>query len=166
MKSIILLFALATVSMTSYAQASDVTVYYLIRHAEKDLSNLSDKNPHLDSVGRQRAEHWKTLFNDVSFDAVYSTNFHRTIETAQPTATKNNLDITFYDPRGIDIETFKKTNEGKTVLIVGHSNTIPKFANALIGENEYIEIDESVYGHLYVVKIAKDGIEHSLELVD
>lgn len=166
MKYLILLFAILTSSITSFSQESEVTTYYLIRHAEKDLSNPTEKNPHLSDTGIKRSEDWKNLFNDVSFDAVYSTNYHRTIETAQPTATKNNLDITIYDPRAFNIEDFKKQTEGKIVLIVGHSNTIPKVVNALIGKDEYKDIDESVYGHLYIVKIAKNGIDHSLELVD
>src|SRR5690606_34514351 len=132
MKSFILLFAFITSSIISFAQEVDVTTYYLIRHAEKDLSNPSEKNPHLDSVGMNRAEKWKNLFNNVAFDAVYSTNYHRTIETAQPTAAKNNLNITIYDPRAFNIEDFKKQTEGKIILIVGHSNTIPKVVNALI----------------------------------
>lgn len=166
MKSFILLFALLTSNIISFAQEAETTTYYLIRHAEKDLSNPSERNPHLDSVGIERSKRWKNLFSDVAFDAVYSTNYHRTIETAQPTATKNNLDITIYDPRAFNIEEFKKQTEGKTVLIVGHSNTIPKFVNALIGKEAYNDIDESVYSHLYIVKIANHGIDHSLELVD
>lgn len=166
MKSFILLFALITFSQLSFSQENKTSVYYLIRHAEKDLSNPSEKNPHLDSVGIKRAENWKSLFNDISFDAVYSSNYYRTIETAQPTATKNKLDITIYDPRTIDVEAFKNQNEGKTILIVGHSNTIPKLVNALIGKETYQDINESVYGHLYIVKIAKYGIDHSLEVID
>ena len=166
MKYLILLFAILTSSITSFSQESEVTTYYLIRHAEKDLSNPSEKNPHLSDTGIKRSEDWKNLFNDVSFDAVYSTNYHRTIKTAQPTASKNKLDITIYDPRAFNIEDLKKQTEGKIVLIVGHSNTIPKVVNALIGEDEYKDIDESVYGHLYIVKISKNGIDYSLEIVD
>ncbi len=138
-------------SFMSIAQTHKTTTYYIIRHAEKDLSNPADKNPHLDSTGLQRAENWKKILGSITFDAVYSTNYYRTIETAQPTALKDKLDITLYDPRTIDISDFIKTTKGKTVLIVGHSNTIPQFANMLIDSEKYNEIDESVYGNLYIV---------------
>ena len=34
------------------------TTYYLIRHAEKELSNPENKNPHLTQQGIERANNW------------------------------------------------------------------------------------------------------------
>jgi len=132
---------------------SIVTTLYFIRHAEKDLSNPNEKNMHLTPKGKERAVKWSDVLKDIKFDAVYSTDYHRTKETAQPTAEKCQLEITIYKPNSIDMEAFKKEIHGKTVLIVGHSNTIPGFVNRIIGQKKHRDIDESRHGNLYIVTI-------------
>jgi 2,3-bisphosphoglycerate-dependent phosphoglycerate mutase len=37
------------------------TRYYLIRHAEKDRTNTTNKNPNLNSEGLLRAEKWANM---------------------------------------------------------------------------------------------------------
>lgn len=113
------------------------TTYYLIRHAEKDTSDKEDKDPHLSEAGKTRADKWAKHFEGIALDAVYSTNYNRTKETATPTAKSKNLELTFYDPRNMDAKEFMAQTEGKTVLIVGHSNTTPMFTNAILGEKKY-----------------------------
>jgi len=130
-----------------------VTTYYLIRHAEKDESDKTNKDPHLTEEGKKRAENWTEVFGNVKFDMVYSTNYNRTKETAEPTAKTNKLEITFYDPRNLKLEEFIKETEGKTVLVVGHSNTTPMLTNALLNEKKYNQIDESNNANLYIVTI-------------
>jgi broad specificity phosphatase PhoE len=166
MKYFILLFALLISSITSFAQESEVTTYYLIRHAEKDRSNPSEKNPHLDADGLKRADNWNAILSNITFDAVYSSDYHRTKETAKPTALRNNLDVTIYNPSTINIQEFAKNTNGKTVLVVGHSNTIPAFVNGLIGSKKYKDIDDAVSGHLYIVTIIGDKIHDQLLVIE
>ncbi len=135
------------------------TYYYFIRHAEKDKSDPTNRNPHLTEEGHKRALNWSNIFNQIDFDVVYSTQYHRTIETATPTADKNGLEVQFYNPRDLYSEAFKKATEGKTVLVVGHSNTTPAFVNAILGEKKYKLIDESNNGNLYIVSVYNDHIE-------
>lgn len=149
-----------------YKRETVVTTYYLIRHAEKDQSNKADKNPHLSKKGVKRAESWSKVLGDVKFDMVYSTNYNRTIETAEPTAKSNNLDITLYDPRNVNLQEFLKETEGKTVLIVGHSNTTPMLANSLLGSKKYNQIDESNNANLYIVTINEDTKTSTLLKID
>ena len=98
MKHILLLFlgfSLAVPSMAQEVQmesSSDASVYYFIRHAEKDRSDKSNRNPDLIQKGLLRAVKWSYVLENVSFDAVYSTDYNRTKQTAQPTAEKNGLD--------------------------------------------------------------------------
>lgn len=159
MKKLLLFSMIVMLSCISFSQNEDkqskdeVTTFYFIRHAEKDRSNASEENPHLTQKGLERAEKWSTILGNVQFEAVYSSNYHRTIETVQPTADKNNLEISIYNPNAIDSEAFIKNNEGKNVLIVGHSNTIPAFVNAVIGQEKYADIDDSNNGNLYIVTI-------------
>jgi phosphohistidine phosphatase SixA len=130
---------------------AEITVYYLIRHAEKDTLDPNEENPQLTDKGRKRAEKWAEIFKNIKFDAVYSTDFTRTRLTATPSAKANNLDIILYKPNSINIDTFKSETKGKTILIVGHSNSTPKFVNDLLDEKIYEQLDESVYGNLYIV---------------
>ena len=141
---------------------TSISTYYFIRHAEKDRSDKTNRDPHLTEIGKARASHWSDILKHVKFDAIYSTDYHRTRETAHPTAKANNLDIIIYDARAINGQKLKTDNKGKTVLIVGHSNTTPDFVNTIIGEKKYADIDDSNNGNLYIVTITDDAISHQV----
>lgn len=134
----------------------DATVYYLIRHAEKDRST-KDKDPELTEVGVKRAENWANVFKDIPFDKIYSTNYKRTQQTALPTATSKGLEVLSYSTENLFNEDFKTNTEKQTVLIVGHSNTTPAFVNAITGKKEHSQIDDSDNGKLFIVTI-DDGV--------
>lgn len=153
-------------SKTNTPPMTVTSTYYFIRHAEKDRTDPADKNPHLTEIGQERANHWSNILGHIKFDAVYSTDYNRTKETAQPTASKNNLDITLYDPKNIDAQSFMKDNKGKMVLIVGHSNTTPTFVNKILGHNKYEDIDDSNNGNLYIVTINGDSIIDQLLVIN
>ncbi len=142
----------------SFAQQKTTTIY-LIRHAEKVDSST---NPDLSSTGLERAAHWGKIFSDIPFDAIYSTDFTRTKQTAAPTATNKKLDVILYDPKSIDFDTFKNENLGKTILVVGHSNTTPDFVNKLINQNVYAAIEDTTFGNLYIVTLNGDQVTHLL----
>jgi broad specificity phosphatase PhoE len=131
------------------------TQYYFIRHAEKADSS---KNPDLSEKGLERAKEWQMLFSEISFDAIYSTDFNRTIQTIKPISVKQNKNFSLYNPKTIDIEAFKKETFGKTILIVGHSNTIPNMVNQIIKENKYSDIEDNQFGNLYIVTIFENQI--------
>ena len=146
------------IAQLSFAQNKTTTIYF-IRHAEKvDRSN----NPDLSTFGLERAAHWSEIFSDIPFDAIYSTDFTRTKQTAAPTATNKKIDITIYDAKNIDFQKFKTDNLGKTVLVVGHSNTIPDFVNKLINQDVYSNIEDKTFGNLYIVTLNGDIINHLL----
>ena len=142
------------------------TTYYFIRHAEKDRFDPSDKNPHLTDIGNSRAVHWSEILSEVKFDAVFSTDYNRTKETAQPTANKNKLELTIYDPNAIEASSFMKDTKGKTVLIVGHSNTTPTFVNKILGQKKYEDIDDRNNGNLYIVTVNGDTISDQLLVIN
>jgi len=52
---------------------------------------------------------------------------------------------------------------GKTVLVVGHSNTTPQFVNKIIGKEEYIDIDDLNNSNLYIVTII-NGVKTAILL--
>lgn len=130
-----------------------VSTFYFIRHAEKDRSNSENTDPELNQDGMGRAMHWAEILEDVPLDAIYSTDYQRTSMTASPIAVKQDVDVEYYDPRIIDIEEFKLTNQNRTVLIVGHSNTTPEFVNMMLAEEKYAVMDDTDNGSLFIVKI-------------
>ncbi len=159
MKRLLLLILFLGAFLTTEAQE---TTYYLVRHAEKDRSNPNEKNPHLTKEGRLRAVTWSEVLSNVKLDAVYSTEYHRTIETAKPTARKQELAIQFYNAREQYNAEFKAATDGKKVLIVGHSNSTPFFANKIIGEEVYEQIADDNNANLYIITIKNGAISHQV----
>ena len=142
------------------SSAQQTTTIYLIRHAEK-----TDASPdtELSEAGKARAQKWKGYFSDKGITAIYSTPYKRTNATGEPLATANKINITPYSPSELDLKTIAEKHTGKSVLIVGHSNTIPKYVNKLLQENKYPDMDENEFGYLYIVTIKGSEITCKLE---
>ena len=156
-------FILSIFFLTSfYSYSQECSSFYLIRHAEKLRIDKTERNPKLNDKGVLRAEKWKEILKNINLDKIYSTNYKRTIETANPTSKSQNVDITIYSPSNIDYRNFKEINKGKKVLIVGHSNTIPNFVNGLIEEGFYEQIDDLNNSNLYLVNICDNNVSHQL----
>ncbi|NND14723.1 MAG: histidine phosphatase family protein [Eudoraea sp.] len=130
-----------------------VSTFYLIRHAEKDRSDANNIDPELTQKGLGRAMHWAEILNDVNLDAVYSTDYERTSQTAAPTAVKQDITVTYYNPADLNIEQLMSDNLGKNVLVVGHSNTTPDVTNQLIGSSKYAAMDDTDNGSLFIVQL-------------
>ena len=164
--SIICILGLFTFCNSVKKSDDGVTTYYLIRHSEKDRSDENNRNPNLNEDGEERAQNWASYFEDIELYAVYSTNYNRTIQTATPTAASKSLEIQDYDPRNMYDEDFQKATKGKTVLVVGHSNTTPSFANKILGEDKYEDIDDSVNSMLFIVTINGDKKTSEVKEID
>ncbi|MCI2228463.1 histidine phosphatase family protein [Polaribacter sp. MSW13] len=146
-------FFIFVFSLLSSCTSDDTTTYYLIRHAEKDKTDTTNRNPNLNEKGLERAIKWAERFKNVQIDAVYSTKYNRTLQTGTPTAVSKNLEIKNYNPSKMYDSIFQKETKGKTVLIVGHSNTTPVFANKILGEKKYKDMDENDNSTLFIVTI-------------
>lgn len=143
-----------TAEVTASAATETETTLYLIRHSEKDLSNPENKDPELTETGRERAEGWSAILKDVPVDRVYATPYLRTRQTAAPLAALKQLEVLTYAPDGFRTPESRQELMGHTALLVGHSNTIPALVNAIIGEERYKDLDETVHGDLFIVRIS------------
>ncbi|WP_108422884.1 SixA phosphatase family protein [Flagellimonas amoyensis] len=148
---------------TKIAEDPIISTFYFIRHAEKDRTDPENPDPELNQDGLNRAIRWAEVFDPIPLDVIYSTNYERTSMTAAPTSVKKNIDVKYYDPNAVNIEEFKFTNEGKNVLVVGHSNTIPAFVNRMIDMEKYEDMDDSDNGSLFIVRII-DGVPTDIRL--
>ena len=161
---LLLLTGSFTFSFFQIEDETDVTTFILVRHAEK-LDDSHD--PELSVEGYERATRLAEMFERVRFDAVYSTELIRTMETARGIAEQNEISISEYDHRepGLEVERWLKNHKGHTVLISGHSNSTPTFANELLGKEHFEgKFDESDYGNLLIVTIPADGAPVLLHL--
>ena len=160
MKKLVLIFSLLFISLASYSQ--EVTTYYFIRHAEKLRVDKTDANPNLNYDGFKRAEAWREVFYNIPFNAIYSTDYNRTKLTAKSTADSKNLPLLLYNPSDLYSKAFQNNTKGKTVLIVGHSNTTNVFANKVLGVERYDEINDNNNSNLYIVTVIDGKATSSL----
>ena len=165
MRNVLILLLSLLVQFSSYSQSEETNLYF-IRHAEKDRSEAGLKDPHLTEKGKQRAQNWANVLKHVSLDAIYSTDYFRTKETAEPIANSKQLDILLYNPRSLDLNKFMEENIGKSVLIVGHSNSTPTLVNKIIGQDKYSQINDDNNSNLYIVNIRENHITDFLLVVD
>ncbi len=132
--------------------ASEPTLVYLVRHAEKvDDSRDADLSP----KGLERANALKSFFEKIQIDAVYASQYIRTQKTVKPVADARGLAVNVVDA-GKPNELVSKVmaSAGKTILIAGHSNTTPKLIELLGGP--VVEIPDDVYQNLFLL-ILQDG---------
>ena len=109
-------------------------VFVIVRHAEK--ASDEPRDPTLSAAGRARAQRLADSLAARRLAAVYATGYRRTRETAAATAAAHGLAVASYDA-GQDAGTFaaelRQRHASGTVLVVGHSNTVPAIAAALCG---------------------------------
>lgn len=131
--------------------------FVIVRHAEKVADAGND--PSLTAAGRTRAAALAEALADAPVVAVYSTAYARTRETALPTATAHDLPVTPYDARepadALAVRLLAAHDTG-TVLVVGHSNTVPAIATALCG-CEVPSMEETEYDRRLVVTVDAQG---------
>ncbi|MBK7129939.1 MAG: histidine phosphatase family protein [Crocinitomicaceae bacterium] len=117
--------------LLSFSKGENYTTLILVRHAEKN--NESDSST-LTPAGYERAQRISDMLANTDIAAIYATPFIRMILTASPTAVSKNLPVTTYQPHEMsEIDQMASSYKGKTILVIGHSNTIPKIINHYTG---------------------------------
>ena len=143
------------------------TTVFLVRHAEK--ADVPGTDPPLSERGAARAEALARLLQSAGVRAVYTSQFQRTRQTAEPvakrlgiTATAVPLSVKTSNPREVTEESIRELTKrveahaGEAVLIVGHSNSVPDVIRAL-GGDIVPKIDESSFDDLFVVTVYGGG---------
>ncbi|MEO7175651.1 MAG: phosphoglycerate mutase family protein [Saprospiraceae bacterium] len=153
---------LDTVELTEYI-ADSATTWILLRHAE---TTGAGSNPVLSAAGEERAEVLRQMFNKVPLDAAFASQYIRTKNTVQPTAIDHSLNLQEYSASAYAglITTIEQQYEGGTVLVAGHSNTVPSILNILTKSNQFTDLSETQYDNLYIVSVYKSGKNKILQL--
>ena len=131
----------------------------LVRHAEI-LLPARDRDPDLLPAGADRAAVLGDLVKDQHVDAVFSTEYLRTKRTAEIAAARAGATprIIGATHQGDLVAEIKENYVGKSVLIVGHSNTVPAIIEALGGPS-LPNINEAEFDNIFQVKITSDHVE-------
>jgi len=146
---------LSVAACSSHPAASDTTTFILVRHAEK--ATTPPKDPPLTEAGRQRAQRLAESLKGARLDAVYSSAYQRTRQTAAPVAQAQGLTVIQYSPDDAAFAARLRVDHPHgTVLVVGHSNTLPPLARALCS-CEVADMDERTYGIRYTIRFDADG---------
>jgi phosphohistidine phosphatase SixA len=141
-----------------------ITTVYLVRHAEKD--STSDRaDPTLSAVGQARALALRQTLERRHPAALFTTDTKRTRATLAPLAEALKLEPQVYDPhRGRDLaDRILKEYAGKSVVIVGHSNTILSLIDDFGAIPPLDEIAENEYEYLFTVRTA-EGMQPIVEM--
>ncbi|HEU5289973.1 MAG TPA: phosphoglycerate mutase family protein [Cyclobacteriaceae bacterium] len=156
MKKLVIIICVA-ISTISFAQEKTITTFILVRHAEKDLTQ-STNDPDLSIEGKSRATRLSELFKKADIAAVYSTPFKRTQQTVAPLALQHSLNVVSYQAMvKEDVDLMLQKHGGQTVVVSGHSNTIPNLINYLIGEDKYKNFSDEDYGNIVIVSVTERG---------
>ena len=142
--------------LTSALTAADQPqIVVLVRHAEKSDAPAGDVT--LSEAGQARADELAAALAEARIDTIVTTQFRRTRDTAAPLARA--LDLT---PRvveaGSDTDAHVRAVAaavkagGSSVLVVGHSNTVPAIIGAL-GGPAMEELCESEYSNLFMLAL-------------
>ncbi len=155
-KNLIRLFFTCLIFTMAKVAFAENTIY-LIRHAEKQSDGTS--NPGLTPLGELRAKNIAQFLVDKKVTHIFSTDYQRTLQTAQPSASLLNISIEKYEPAKMAEFSAKLKSLKGNSLVVGHSNTTPYLAYLLGGET-FGSIDESEFDRLYQIDL-KDGLVSS-----
>lgn len=131
--------------------------FVVVRHAEK-TSDI-ERDPDLSAAGLERARRLAERLAGDDIVAVYATDYRRTRQTVAPTASAKRIEATVYDarqPAAAFAARLKAAHPRGTVLVAGHSNTVPDIVAALCGCG--VEpMPDAEYNRLSTIRIAPDG---------
>jgi phosphohistidine phosphatase SixA len=143
MKKRVLIIAVAMVLAAQCASSAETgRVIILVRHAERASA---DPDSPLNDVGRRRAECLARTLADSKVQGIFTTELKRSQETADPLSKLLKIYPTVMKAADTDelVKHLRSAPE-QTLLVVGHSDTLPKIIAGLgggtispIGHDEY-----------------------------
>ena len=128
---------------------------FLVRHAERAdagmaAAKMAGADPELSEAGKARAQALAALLKDAQISAIFTTQYKRTRDTAQPLAAAAGVKTTALDANDTAGLTAKVKAAAGNVLVVGHSNTLPDVIKGL-GITEPVTIGDDQFDDLFLV---------------
>lgn len=135
-------------------------VVFVVRHAEK-ADNSDD--PVLSVAGTARAQALAAALHHADIGHVIVTHRQRTLRTAEPLAQQRGLtpEVISFGSAGAEahiaaIVAAIRRQDDKAVLVVGHSNTVPRIVHALGGPH-MPDLCDARYAALFTVVPSRRG---------
>ena len=124
---------LAAFFLAALSPLTPAATIILVRHAERLAGMAPDVL--LSPPGEQRAKQLATLLKDSKLKAVFTTEVRRVQQTAEPTAQQFHLQPVVIPQKDVDalISRLQTLPDDETVLVVGHTNTVPAIVERLGG---------------------------------
>lgn len=171
MKAATIMLCLFSAGLTnqtlSAAESAGVkTVILFVRHAEPDTS-VAGNNPPLSPEGHARAralvQAVQKATDGMKIQVIFTTQFLRTYETAQPLAEALSLKPkTFQAGNTFEAATRLRKYKRRAVLVVGHRNTIPEMIHYLTGK-EIPPIAADEYDSIFVITFESEETDEGEE---
>ena len=165
---IIVLYTAIAIGLAWFFESQATTTIIFFRHAEQTSHDEAD--PPLSEAGQRRvAELTRQLVDaDVvaGIDAIYSTPYIRSLETARPIADQLDLPINSYaaDDTEEILDTILKNHKGKIILVIGHSNTLPVLIANLGASKKVPAIAQNEFDNIYIISIPWFGKTKTIRL--
>lgn len=128
------------------ASETDEKTIFVIRHLHK----AQGEDPSLTSEGAAAAERLADLLADEGIVATYATPTRRARETAAPLSQRIGVAITEYDARNPAALIASVASIDGSVLVVGHSNTVPDLVERF-GGYPRPQLTEDDYGTVFAI---------------
>ena len=147
-----LVAAIFTILMLA-APAAAQTIF-IVRHAERADAGTGGAmtmatDPDLSEAGKARAEALVSLLKDARITAIYTTQYKRTRQTAEPLAKAIGVALTEV-PAADTAGLIAKLKAGGNALVVGHSNTVGRVIEQL-GATDAVKLGDDDYDNLFVL---------------
>jgi len=165
---VIIIYTAIAIGLAWFFESQATTTVIFVRHAEKAAEPAGD--PGLSPAGQLRVAELVRQLKDADvvagIDAVYSTPFRRTEETAKPVAEALELPLNHYDAEDTEaiMEYIVKAHKGKIILVVGHSNTLPALIGNMGASKKVPPIADDEYDNIYIVSIPWFGKTKTIRL--
>jgi phosphohistidine phosphatase SixA len=148
-----LIFSIIMTLALAQPAAAQQTIF-VVRHAERadasaGASPMMASDPDLSDKGKARAQALAAALKDAKITAIYTTQYKRTVQTAEPLAKALGIQATALDARDT-AALMEKIKAGGNALIVGHSNTVGQILQQL-GVSEPITLGDDDYDNLFIV---------------
>jgi broad specificity phosphatase PhoE len=144
---VVFLLLLFVGSLPTFGQRTVVVV----RHADK-IDDTDDAV--LSPTGEDQAKRLAHVLKDVGINAIYTTQFKRTIQTAAPLADSLKLKLLAYEQTDVDgvVKEIQQKHPKDVVMVVGHRSTVPRILKQF-GASEPVALESSEYDSLFILTL-------------
>ncbi|MDP6674291.1 MAG: histidine phosphatase family protein [Gammaproteobacteria bacterium] len=162
------LFLVVALSLAWVFESQATTTVVFVRFAE--ILDSDEQNPGLSPTGQRRAIELARVVGSIDviagIDAIFSTQYRSTQETAEPLAEELQIPVQVVDSNNIKGLTQMILNEykGKIVLVITDADALPLLIREFHGSKRLAPIVEREHDNLYLLSIPWYGKVKTLQL--